>query len=356
MRVRGLLPGFLALFLASPPLRADGPPPGPPAAPAVPAAPPIPAASSAKPFQRGIRVLADVAYAQVDGRSLTLDLYLPETEPKAPLPLLVWVHGGGWIGGDKRPCPSTGFVPTGWIVASVGYRLTTVAPFPAQIHDVKAAIRFLRAHADAWGIDPERVAAAGASAGGHLVALLGTSGGVASLEGTAGPTGVSSAVQAVIDYFGPTDLTQFDGHGSRLVAAAPGSVVERLLGGPLAERGEVAKAANPITFVDADDPPFLIFHGDRDDIVPLDQSRILVAALKKAGVSVTLVVVPGGGHGFPGTEVRAAQFLREQLGTPRPRPGAPRATTEPPASPPGSEPPPAIPSPGPEPAGMGSSR
>ena len=335
MRIRALAVVLLACSLGPVVSSADD------AAPVAPAAPVVPAASTAKPFARGIRALADVAYARVGERTLTLDLYLPEKPPTAPLPLLVWVHGGGWIGGDKRPCPTTGFVPTGWIVASVGYRLTTVAPFPAQIHDVKAAVRFLRAHADAWGIDPERVAAAGASAGGHLVALLGTSGGVAELEGTEGNAGTSSRVQAVIDYFGPTDLTQFDGHGSKLVAAAPGSVVERLLGGPLAERTELAKAANPITFVDADDPPFLIFHGDKDDIVPLDQSRLLVTALEKASVPVTLVVVPGGGHGFPGTEVRAAQFLRERLGTPRPRPAAP--VPEPAA-------------PVPEPAGMGSSR
>ncbi len=324
MRVRVLAAVLLACSFAPRPSRADDPAPAAPVAP-VAAAPAIPAAPAAKPYQRGIRVLTDVPYAQVGGRSLTLDLYLPEKAPKVPLPLLVWVHGGGWSAGDKRPCPSAAFVPTGWIVASVGYRLTTVAPFPAQIHDLKAAIRFLRAQADAWGIDPERIAAMGASAGGHLVALLGTSGRVEELEGTHGTTGISSAVQVVVDYCGPTDLTQFDGHGSKLVAGAPDSVVAKLLGGPLAERTEAAKAANPITFVDRSDPPFLIFHGDKDDIVPLDQSRLLAAALEKGGVRVTLVVVPGAGHGIPGTEVRAAQFLRKELGTPRPRPAAPAA-------------------------------
>jgi acetyl esterase/lipase len=173
--------------------------------------------------------------------------------------------------------------------------------FPAQIHDLKAAVRWLRANAAQYGIDPERVGAWGESSGAHLVALLGTSAGVPMLEGTLGPAGPSSAVRAVVDWYGPTDFLQMDAH--RLpegMAHDPADSPEsRLVGGPIQSRKVIVQAANPVTYVGADDPPFLIFHGDRDPLVPHHQSVLLHAALAAAGVPVTLHTLAGAGHGTP---------------------------------------------------------
>ena len=255
----------------------------------------------------GVRVLKDLEYAKPDGVAVHLDLYLPEKPASAALPSIVWVHGGGWIAGTKEPCPTVGFVALGYATASIEYRLSGVAPFPAQIEDVKASIRWLRSHAKEYGLDPARIGAAGASAGGHLVALLGTSQGVKAIEGEAlGNATESSAVLAVCDHCGPTDLLQFDGHGSVIVASAKGSIIETFLGGPLAEKRDLAFAANPVTYVTKDDPPFLIVHGDKDDVVPVEQSRLLHAALEKAGVTSTLWVVKGGGHGASNPETNRA--------------------------------------------------
>jgi acetyl esterase/lipase len=189
------------------------------------------------------------------------------------------------------------------VVASINYRLTDVGAYPAQIHDCKAAIRFLRAHAAEYHVDVNRVGVWGASAGGHLVALLGTSGDVKELEGDEANLEQSSRVQAVCDWFGPTDLLKFVAEAEAEKLPNPrasenaNSMVGKLLGGAMKDKEDVAKAANPITFVSKDDPPFLIMHGDKDQLVPVAQSRDLEEALKGAGVDVKLQVVKGGGHG-----------------------------------------------------------
>lgn len=262
-------------------------------------------------------MLRDLEYARVGEKDLLLDLYLPK-DPEGSLPLLVWVHGGAWRGGDKSPCRAVWMVERGYAVASINYRLSQEAIFPAQIHDCKAAVRWLRAHAEQYRLDPERIGAWGSSAGGHLVALLGTSGDVKELEGEGENLEFSSRVQAVCDWFGPSDFLQMRGVPSRIDRNSPDSPEALLVGGPLQERKEQCRRANPVTYITPDDPPFLIMHGEQDDIVPLNQSQLLHEALKKAGVDVTYHLVKGAGHGFDGPELdkMVTDFFAEHLKSP----------------------------------------
>ncbi|MBM4017597.1 MAG: alpha/beta hydrolase [Planctomycetes bacterium] len=257
------------------------------------------------PDMSGINVSKDVEYAKAGGKALLLDLYLPRDAP-GPLPLIMWVHGGAWRAGDKAQCPALPQVRRGYAVASINYRLSQEALFPAQIHDCKAAVRWLRANAARYKINPQRVGAWGSSAGGHLVALLGTSGDVKDLEGDLGNPDQSSRVQAVCDWFGPTDFCQMAAHmlpGGKMGHDAPESPESLLVGGPVQENKDKVARANPITYVSKDDPPFLIMHGDKDPLVPHHQSEILADALRKAGVEVAFKTVQGAGHGFGGPDV-----------------------------------------------------
>lgn len=242
----------------------------------------------------------DIAYVMGGHDRQRLDLYLPKNRSSHSLPLVIWVHGGAWRQGNRFPCPALFLAEHGYAVASLGYRLSDSARFPAQIHDCKAAIRYLRNRADEYGLDSKRFGVWGSSAGGHLVALLGTSGNAPELEGTVGESHGSSAVQAVCDYFGPTDLLKMasqSGANSRIDHDAPNSPESVLLGGPLQEQVTAANAANPLTYIDSQDPPFLIVHGDQDPLVPHQQSRILDEALDQSQVTAELIIVPGGGHG-----------------------------------------------------------
>ena len=256
----------------------------------------------ARRLPEGVKAHRDLEYAKAGEQALLLDLYVPENAPK-PLPVVVWIHGGGWRGGDKRNCRSLRMTARGYAAASVNYRLSQDATFPAQIHDCKAAIRYLRANAAKYGLDPKRIGVWGSSAGGHLVALLGTSGDVKQLEGKLGNQDQSSRVQAVCDWFGPTDLASL---GGRAIPGWRRNPVALLLGGPPAEKKDLAEQGSPITHVTKDDPPFLIMHGDRDRVVPTAQSQLLHDALKAAGVASTLQVVEGAGHGFGGAEIDKA--------------------------------------------------
>ncbi|HPC95236.1 MAG TPA: alpha/beta hydrolase [Sedimentisphaerales bacterium] len=288
----------------------------------------------------GVRTLKDLAYVPDGHERQKLDLYLPAAEPNAPRPLIVWVHGGAWQAGSKEGCPAVGFVEKGYAVASINYRLSRHAIFPAQIQDCQAAIRWLRAHANEYRIDPNRFGVWGASAGGHLVALLGVCSGPvrsgpvraydeASHDATTNETtpdpddigvtansDVSSRVQAVCDFFGPTDFAKMSSFATTMDHDAPDSPESRLIGGPVQESPELVRRANPITYVTRDDPPFLIVHGDRDPLVPHNQSQMLYDALKKAGVEVTFYTVRGGGHGGfkdPQVETLVAQFFAKHL-------------------------------------------
>jgi acetyl esterase/lipase len=268
-----------------------------------------------QPDPAGATVLRDIEYVPGGHERQKLDLYLPkEVDPSGKRPLLVWIHGGAWQAGSKESCPARRFVGQGYAVASVNYRLSQHAIFPAQIQDCKAAIRWLRANAGKHGYDPNRIGVWGSSAGGHLVALLGTTGDVKEFD--VGPhAGVSSRVQAVCDFFGPTDFTKMSSFPSTMKHDAPDSPESRLIGGPIQENKDKAQRANPITYVTKDDPPLLIVHGDKDPLVPHNQSEILLDALRKAGVEATLYTVAGGGHGFkdPQVDVLVAQFFDKRL-------------------------------------------
>jgi acetyl esterase/lipase len=177
-------------------------------------------------------------------------------------------------------------------VASINYRLTDTAAFPAQIEDCRAAVRWLRAHAKMYRIDPAHIGVCGASAGGHLVALLGTAGDEKGWDGVGGHADQSARVQAVCDYFGPADFTS-----AGYALAKADSALGKLLGGSIADRKGLARQASPVVYATKDDPPFLIIHGDQDRLVPLRQSEILHDSLKRAGVDATFLTVKNGVHG-----------------------------------------------------------
>ena len=252
-------------------------------------------------FNDTITVEQDLFYADNENRAQSLDVYLPARRVSdRPLPLLVWIHGGGWRGGDKRGGGQiTHLVASGrYVGASINYRLSGEATWPAQIHDCKAAIRWLRANAAKYGFDPTRIAVLGGSAGGHLVAAVGTMGDVASLEGKVGShSDQSSAVTCVVDFYGPTDLLQMSRFPSTIDHDAASSPESLLVGGPIQERKEIVKQVNPITHLSKGDPPILIAHGTDDKLVPFNQSELLYTAMKKQNLDVTLITMKGGGHG-----------------------------------------------------------
>ncbi len=263
-----------------------------------------------------VTVHRDIAYVTDGHERQKLDLYVP-ADTGENLPLIIWVHGGAWLGGNKTHYRPMEYLSAGYAGASINYRLSQHAVFPAQIEDVKAAIRWLRANAETYRLDPNRFAAWGSSAGGHLVAMLGTAGDVAEFE-VGKNLEVSSKVQAVVDYFGPTDFLQMDAHRlpDGLVHDAPDSPESKLVGGPIQEHKDRVAKANPITYVSKDDSPFLIIHGDQDKLVPFHQSMLLNDALEKAGVPVTFYRVEGGGHGWfrdPKVPEVTKTFLEQHL-------------------------------------------
>lgn len=261
-------------------------------------------AARARVIPDDLELLRDVEFGKGGERALKIDILRLKQAPAGPMPVLVYIHGGAWRAGSKNDMPGLciALAREGYLCASVEYRLSQEAVFPAQIEDCKCAIRFLRAQAKEYRINPDRIGVWGHSAGGHLVALLGTTGDVKELEGKGGWQDQSSRVQAVVDCFGPTDLTQM-GDGPQIAHNAPESPESLLIGGSVLENKDKAAKANPITYVSKDDPPFLIMHGDKDPLVPLSQSEILLEALKKAGVDAALHVVKGAGHGFGGREI-----------------------------------------------------
>jgi acetyl esterase/lipase len=245
----------------------------------------------------------DLVYKRVNSAVLTLDLYCPE-KVSGPLPVIVWIHGGAWRSGRKERCPAVALVQDGYAVASINYRLTSAAPFPAQIEDCKAAVRWLRANAAKYNLDADRIGVWGMSAGGHLAALLGTSGGVPELEGSGDNMQYSSQVQAVCDVAGPADLPALTNVGPKRTLA-----IEGLLGGPLEKDKAKAIAASPIHYVSKDNPPFLIVHGEGDRVIPVEQSQRLYEALRKAGVNATLKMPHVGHQGVMMDAVKDAEVF-----------------------------------------------
>lgn len=251
----------------------------------------------------------DIPYAGTNNPRHKLDLYLPKTRSSdQPLPVVVFIHGGAWQGGDKRDGAGTlsPLVASGdFIGVSVGYRLSGEAIWPAQIHDCKAAIRWIKGNAKKYNLDPERIGVTGPSAGGHLAAMLGTAGDVPELEGKLGEhLKENSQVRCVVDQFGPADLLSMGGFHNN--ADSPEA---KLVGGLIEKHQEAARQASPTTHASRNDPPFLLIHGTADPLVPFSQSEALHKALKDAGVESTLVSVPGAGHGgFP--QPQLAERLR----------------------------------------------
>ncbi len=234
----------------------------------------------------GVRVHPDLEYANVDGESLRLDLYLPEKSDTKP-PLLVWIHGGGWTKGSKSQFNPifVRLTAEGYAAASIDYRLDGIVSHPKQIHDCKGAVRWLRANAEKYDYDVTRIGVGGGSAGGHLVLLLGLSSGVEELEGDVGGNlAQSSLVHAVVDLYGPSDLELFAEKSERFRNnKAP----------------ELLKSASPVTYLTKDDPPLLILHGDKDQLVPLGQSKHMHKLYEEAGLESSLHVIDGAGHGGP---------------------------------------------------------
>jgi acetyl esterase/lipase len=237
-----------------------------------------------------VKLIRDIEYRRVDGKPILLDVYQPQGADK-PLPVLLWIHGGGWESGDKNSAPDGFDGNRGYAAVSIDYRLSNVATFPAQIEDCRAAVRWIRAHAKEYNLDPNRIAVWGVSAGGHLAALLGTSADIKRLDGDCKDNlQYSSAVQVVIDWCGPTDLL----HMGNCIP----DTLERFLGGPPAKVRAKAEMASPITFVSKNDPPFQIMHGEADDIVPCQQAQTLHDALRRVGVECELHIFKGIGHGY----------------------------------------------------------
>jgi acetyl esterase/lipase len=263
-----------------------------------------------------IEIRRGILFAEVSEQKLALDLHLPGGD--AIRPLIVWVHGGAWRAGSRAEMPLGALVRDGFAVASVDYRLSPVARFPAQVHDIKAAIRFLRSRAAEFRLDPKRIAIAGASAGGHLAALVGVTNGHRELEGSVGVTAESSDVRAIVSFFGMSDFTtilkQSTPHGLNVRVPA----LQLLLGGQPDEVPELARLASPVFHVGAKSPPLLLLHGDQDPQAPINQSHELYGAYKQAGRTVHFEVIHGGAHGGPqfydATRLALVkQFLAEHL-------------------------------------------
>jgi acetyl esterase/lipase len=261
-----------------------------------------------------VKVLNDLEFAVPNGKSLLLDLYLPIGSVE-PVPVIIWLHGGGWRIGDRKLGPDlrVRFAERGYAMASIEYRLSGEVIFPAQIHDVKAAIRWLRSVANEYNLDSENIGLWGSSAGGHLAALAGTTGS-GRLEGELGNLDFSSDVQAVVDGYGPTDFLQMEEHsqsGIMLGADAetsrlnlvqrhtdPNSPESQLLGAPIHTVPDLVREANPISYIDKSAPPFLILHGLNDSAVPVHQSELLYESLIEQGNDATLCLIEGLGHAF----------------------------------------------------------
>ena len=242
----------------------------------------------ARTLPEGVTMKRDIEYASIDGQSLKLDLYLPEASETTP-PLVVWIHGGGWKSGDKAHVNPAILRLTGegYAIASINYRLKDLSIHPKNIHDCKGAVRWLRANAETYNYDPERVAVAGSSAGGHLALLLGLSSSVNALEGeVGGNTEQSSTVKAIVDFYGPSELIVMAADSERFNRAHEFTEAQ-------------IKDASPLTYLTDKAPPVLVFHGDKDRTVPVGQSQLLHDRYQERSLNSQLQILKGAGHGGP---------------------------------------------------------
>lgn len=269
----------------------------------------------------GVEVKLDQPYAGNDNPKQMVDVYLPKKRNSdKPLPVIALIHGGGWVNGDRLgyAAQAIQLARTGeYAAVTVGYRLSKEASWPAQVHDCKAAIRWIRAHAKEYNLDADKIAVWGSSAGGHLSSLLGTSGDVKELEGDLGPhKDFSSRVQCVVNLCGPEDFSQalmFDKEGKPIWKD---DAVSGLLSGNASDKPAEARAASPVTHVTKDDPPFIHFHGTKDQRVAYRHAEAIHEELQKAGITSLLVPITDGGHGsvsHPEVKVRGQQFTDKIL-------------------------------------------
>jgi len=237
-----------------------------------------------------VSVRKGIEFGKGGGRALALDLYSPK-QRNARLPAVIFIHGGAWKSGYRQMYHyyCTKFAERGYVAATVSYRLTSEAPFPAAVEDIKCAVRWLRANAETLGIDPNRIAVAGGSAGGHLAMMVGYAPDTPELEGDGGNSDSSSRVQAVVNLYGPTDLTTD-------FARTKSDVIAFLGGKSFDEQGELYQFASPVTHVTKDDPPTLILHGSIDGTVPIEQAELLVKKLKENGVACEYDRIEGWPH------------------------------------------------------------
>jgi acetyl esterase/lipase len=240
----------------------------------------------------------DITYGEADGDPLLLDIIAPDRRDDTRVPAVVYVHGGGWAGGERSWTPNRILAEAGYFTISVSYRFSSRAIFPAQIHDVKAAIRWVRANADAYGVDPKRIGIWGHSAGGHLAALAAVTAGVPELEGGSGNPGYDSSVQAVVPISAPLDFL-VDWYAVQRMPnwEDTAGVVYQLFGGPPEHNRDRARLASPLWHMDSSSPPHLLIHGERDDVVPVTQARAFVSALRRLGQRhADLIELPGVDH------------------------------------------------------------
>jgi acetyl esterase/lipase len=270
--------------------------------------------SPAQAQKEGVTIKNDIVYAKVNGEDLMLNLALPKTG-NGPAPAILCVHGGGWKGGHRNSMNMLiGLLAEkGFVAATVSYRLVPKAKFPAQIEDVKAAVRWLRAHAKEYNINPDKIGAVGLSAGGHLVSLLGAADKSAGLEGNGGNLDQSSRVQAVVNFFGPTDFIT-----KTWTKQIEEAFFIGFLGGTYDEAKETYVKASPLHYVSKDDPPFLFIHGDKDKLVDIHHSKVMHAKLKEVGVPSELLIMEGQAHGWTGEALTKSlnhtiRFFEEKL-------------------------------------------
>ena len=245
----------------------------------------------------GVELIHDVEIGKGGDTTLHAEIARPKDPPKEPMPAVLWIHGGGWSGGSHKGNGAMYLATKGYFTASIEYRLSGEAKWPAQIEDCKLGVRWLRANAAKYNINPDRIGCWGSSAGGHLVACLGTMDDP-KFEGSGGHAGVNSRVQAVVDYCGPADFTKGSGGIQNAKEDEDAPAPLGLFGVPFKEKPDLWKQGGPVAHVKAGAPPFLIVHGNKDKTVPHAQSVSLEAALKKAGVPVEFITVKGGGHGM----------------------------------------------------------